>query len=417
MGMSQLGCCSIVVIFFLGAVAAVFMAPVINAADAASVDPSTAILITVDQSGRGDYQTIQDAIDAVPSNNTELVFISIKPGVYRQAYSLSLSLSLSLPETACDGVKTMAHTRSKKLPCHCIKPYLSLSLKETTCNWKKAVVPVDKPFITLSGTNATSTANTIITWSDGGNTFQSATVTILASDFVGRYLTIQNTYGSGAQAVALRVSGDRAAFYACRILSYQDTLLDDSGRHYFSNCYIEGATDFICGNALSLFEASPACSTRHFIHTCIGKCHLHSSSKNGGAVTAQSRSSPTDNTGYSFFRCRITGKGPALLGRPWRPYSRVVFAYTYMSSAIVPRGWDDWGDSSNQRTVFYGQYNCFGPGAKLNGRATWTRALSSGEAAPFMSKSMIDGETWLRRPPTHFRKASTLAAQKLVAGR
>lgn len=64
----------------------------------------------------------------------------------------------------------------------------------------------------------------------------------------------QNTFGKGRQAVALRVSGDRAAFYGCRILSYQDTLLDDGGRHYFSNCYIEGATDFIFGNATSLYE-------------------------------------------------------------------------------------------------------------------------------------------------------------------
>jgi len=69
---------------------------------------------------------------------------------------------------------------------------------------------------------------------------------------------VQNTYGAGAKAVALRVAGDRAAFYACRILSYQDTLLDESGRHFYSNCYIEGATDFICGNAASLFKVLPA---------------------------------------------------------------------------------------------------------------------------------------------------------------
>lgn len=54
--------------------------------------------------------------------------------------------------------------------------------------------------------------------------------------------------------MGLRVSGDRAAFYACRIISYQDTLLDDAGRHYYRNCYIEGGTDFICGSAASLFE-------------------------------------------------------------------------------------------------------------------------------------------------------------------
>lgn len=48
-----------------------------------STDMSTAILIRVDQTGKVDFGKIQDAIDFVPSNNSELVFISIKPGTYR----------------------------------------------------------------------------------------------------------------------------------------------------------------------------------------------------------------------------------------------------------------------------------------------------------------------------------------------
>lgn len=46
-------------------------------------DLSTAILIRVDQSGHGDFRKIQDAIDAVPSNNSDLYYIWIKPGTYR----------------------------------------------------------------------------------------------------------------------------------------------------------------------------------------------------------------------------------------------------------------------------------------------------------------------------------------------
>ncbi|KAI5577291.1 hypothetical protein BDE02_09G103200 [Populus trichocarpa] len=81
-------------------------------------------------------------------------------------------------------------------------------------------------------------------------------LTVLASNFVGPYLTNQNTFASGGKAAAQRVSGDRAAFYGCGILSFRDTLLDGTGSHYCSTCYIEGATDFICGNAASLFEVS-----------------------------------------------------------------------------------------------------------------------------------------------------------------
>jgi pectinesterase/laccase len=42
---------------------------------------STAILIRVDRSGQGDFKKIQDAIDSVPSNNPELVFIWVSAEV------------------------------------------------------------------------------------------------------------------------------------------------------------------------------------------------------------------------------------------------------------------------------------------------------------------------------------------------
>ncbi|KAK8673938.1 hypothetical protein V6N13_112247 [Hibiscus sabdariffa] len=296
---------------------------------------SAAILVTVDQSGNGDYEKIQDAIDAVPSDNKELVFISVKPGIYKE----------------------------------------------------KIVVPANKPFITISGSKANGT---IITWNESGEIFESPTFAVLASDFVGRYLTIQNTFGPGAKAVALRVSGDRAAFFGCRISSYQDTLLDDTGRHYYKSCYIEGAVDFIFGNAASLFE----------------NCHLHSLSEGDAAITAQRRESPSEDTGFTFLGCKITGVRSAVLGRPWGAYSRVVFALTYMSNVILPQGWDDWGDLSKQSTVFYKEYKCYGPGANVRKRVEWSGKLTDNEAELFLTKNMIGGKSWIRSTPTRFKKAS-----------
>ncbi|KAG4160143.1 hypothetical protein ERO13_D02G216200v2 [Gossypium hirsutum] len=301
------------------------------------IDMSTAILLKVDQSGGGDFMKIQDAIDAVPSNNKQVHFILVKPGTYRE----------------------------------------------------KIVVPADKPFITLSGTKP---FDTIITWSEGGEIFRSATLTVLASNFVGRYLTIQNKFGTSGKAVAVRVSGDKAAFYGCRFLSYQDTLLDDAGKHYFNNCYIEGATDFICGNAASLYE----------------RCHLHSLSKGNGSITAQKRISPSENTGFTFLGCKVTGIGVAFLGRPWGAYSRVIFAHTYMSNVIVPQGWDDWQDQTKHSTVYYGEYKCYGPGADTSKRVQWSHRLSPDEAAPFLTKDMIGGRGWLRPTPKNFKRPSKL---------
>ncbi|KAJ8641415.1 hypothetical protein MRB53_018109 [Persea americana] len=332
--MATLGSCGFILWVVFASSAATFMAT--SAAGSSSLNSSSAILIEVDQSGKGDYKKIQDAIDAVPSNNVDQVYILIKPGIYRE----------------------------------------------------KIVVPAGKPYITLGGTNANST---VITWNMGGsNLVHTPTVSVLASNFVARYLTFQNTYGAGAQAVALQVAGDKAAFYGCRILSYQDTLLDDVGRHYYSNCYIEGAIDFICGNGLSLYD----------------KCHLHSLSDVQGAITAQQRSSPTEDTGYSFINSKITGVGTSLLGRPWGAYSRVVFAYSYMGKVILPQGWDDWNDPSKQKTAFYGEYRNYGPGSSVTERVRWSHQLTSIEAASFLTKSLIDGSEWLRPFPRRFRKPS-----------
>ncbi|KAJ8555570.1 hypothetical protein K7X08_013066 [Anisodus acutangulus] len=308
-----------------------------EAESSSSSQLSTAILIKVDQSGKGDYMKIQDAIDAVPSKNSQRVFILVKPGMYKE----------------------------------------------------KIVVPADKPFITISGRKP-AVSNTIITGNDYGDIFKSPTFTVFASDFVARYLTIQNTYGSGAKAVALRVEGDRAAFLGCRIKSHQDTLLDDVGRHYYKNCYIEGDTDFICGNAASLFE----------------KCHLHSLSQANGAITAQHRQSAQENTGFTFVGCKITGIKSAILGRSWGAYARVVFAQTYMSSVILPNGWEDWNDPSRQRTSYFAEYKCYGPGASSDKRVSWLRTLSSEEDVPYLKNSIMGPKSWVRSKPTYLTPLS-----------
>lgn len=60
----------------------------------------------------------------------------------------------------------------------------------------------------------------------------------------------------GQQAVALRVSGNKAAFFNCSFYGSQDTLYDHKGMHYFNNCFIQGSVDFIFGYGRSLYEVS-----------------------------------------------------------------------------------------------------------------------------------------------------------------
>lgn len=63
-----------------------------------------------------------------------------------------------------------------------------------------------------------------------------------------------------------------------------------------------------------------------------------------GALTAQGRTSADENTGYAFVNCSVGGTGRVWLGRAWRPFSRVVFAYTSLSDIIASEGWNDFND-------------------------------------------------------------------------
>lgn len=60
----------------------------------------------------------------------------------------------------------------------------------------------------------------------------------------------------GKQAVALRITGDKAMFYKVKVVGAQDTLLDESGSHYFYQCYIQGSVDFIFGKSRSLYQVN-----------------------------------------------------------------------------------------------------------------------------------------------------------------
>lgn len=68
-----------------------------------------------------------------------------------------------------------------------------------------------------------------------------------------------------------------------------------------------------------------------------------------GSITAHGRASSNESTGFIFINCTVGGTGRIWLGRAWRPFSLVVFAYTYMSDIISPDGWNDFGDTTRDQ--------------------------------------------------------------------
>ncbi|GMI97761.1 hypothetical protein like AT5G19730 [Hibiscus trionum] len=242
---------------------------------------------------------------------------------------------------------------------------------------EKVSIPPLKSFVTIEGSGADET---VVQWGDTAQT------PVNSPYFIAKNITFKNTTpvppsgAVGKQAVAFRISADTATFIGCKFLGAQDTLYDHLGRHYYKDCYIEGSVDFIFGNGLSLFEG----------------CHVHAVETLTGAVTAQGRGNILDDTGFSFVNCKVTGSGALYLGRAWGPFSRVIFAYTYMDNVIIPKGWYNWGDPAREMTVFYGQYRCMGPGASFAGRVSWSRELTDEEAQPFISLGFIDGSEWIK---------------------
>src|SRR5271165_1949385 len=192
--------------------------------------------LTVAADGSGDFKTVQAAVDAAPAGGS---VIHIRPGIYREK------------------------------------------------------LVVNKAHIQLRGTGSDA-SKVVLSYDDSagsaGGTTKSASVTVSGDDFYAENLTMENTFSrtrpltqEGSQAVALRISGDRAVLRNVRFLGYQDTLYATGkpSRQYFADCYIEGNVDFIFGDARAYFE----------------NCEIHSLAHQVVYITAQSKLHPEELSG------------------------------------------------------------------------------------------------------------------------
>ncbi|XP_039146059.1 probable pectinesterase 8 [Dioscorea cayenensis subsp. rotundata] len=306
-------------------------------------ETNTTVTLCVDHNGCCNFTKVQSAVDAVTDFNQKRTVIWINKGIY----------------------------------------------------YEKVMIPRTKTNITFQGQGLDSTA---IVWNDTANsahgTFFSASVTIYGPNFIAKNISFMNVAPMpkpgdvGAQAVAIRVGGDQAAFWGCGFFGAQDTLHDDRGRHYFKECFIQGSIDFIFGDGLSLYENCQLISIASPVAPGLKTIN--------GAVTAHGRVTADENTGFAFVNCMIGGTGRIWLGRAWRPYSRVIYAYTTMTDIIAPEGWNDFNDPTRDQTIFYGEYKCSGSGANVTLRAPYVKKLNDTEAAPFLTTSFIEGLQWLQ---------------------
>ncbi|KAI2635016.1 family 8 carbohydrate esterase [Xylaria nigripes] len=203
--------------------------------------------------------------------------------------------------------------------------------------------------------------------SKAGSNDKSGTLRVHADNVKVYNVNIVNSYGEGSQAIALSAQAS-SGYYGCQLFGFQDTLLADKGLQYYSHCLISGATDFIFGQqAQAWFE----------------ECDIRVR-EGGYYITANGRDSSSNPSYYLFNNCDVAAasdesvpNGSFYLGRPWRPYARVVFQGTSLSSVINGAGWHDWNGSTDVDNILYAEYANTGPGASGT-RVSWSQKLSTG---------------------------------------
>lgn len=313
--------------------------------------------IVVALDGSGDFNKIQDAINAVPSNQTtRRTVIYIKNGLYDQE-------KLIVPSTK-QNITFIGESREKTI----------ISYHIHNC-----------------GSNMCP-AEDAAKWT-GDNIRTAATLTIKGNGFRAENLTIQNTAGNTGQAQAVTIQADRVSFKNVSLKGYQDTIYfwSDGKRTYFENCLVVGRTDYIYGGGTAWFES---CEIRSW---------------GGGWITAPSTSQSAP-FGYVFNNCELTyatgspGNGDdgrlVRFGRPWHNYPKVTWLNCTMTEKIHPEGWGDkWNmDYSNTSPDLHlYEYNNSGPGADMSGRADWVgiKALTPSEAENYTVDKVIGGrEGW-----------------------
>ncbi len=218
------------------------------------------------------------------------------------------------------------------------------------------------------------------------STYTSYTLLIQGNGTHLENLTVANTAGRVGQAVALEVQADRVEIRSCKILGNQDTLYTSGAgnRQYYKDCYIEGTTDFIFGEATCVFD--------HCVIKSLSNSYITAAAQRQGA-----------RFGYVFMDCELSaaaGATQVFLGRPWRPYAQTVFIRTNMGSHIRAEGWHAWpGDKmfpDKDKTAFYAEYQNTGAGASTAARVKWSRVLSAKEAKKYTIGNIFKSDnSWI----------------------
>ncbi|KAL3664444.1 hypothetical protein V7S43_010765 [Phytophthora oleae] len=301
--------------------------------------------IVVDATGDydGSYVTMKEGVGSLDVTTTDVQTIFVMPGVYEEQVLVpSLAGALVLQGSTCDA----------------------RSYEDNEVTITQAMAQKDLPREITKGRNdLTSTMR-----------FKASNVTVYN-------LNIANTAGNVGQAVAATVDGTDYGFYGCNFTGYQDTLYANKGRQLYAQSYISGAVDFVFGSkATAWFES----------------CDIETVGK--GCITANGRSTEENPSYYVFNNASVFGsnpKGSSCLGRPWRPFARVVWQNSELSDVINPLGWSAWDAASSTNDVHFREFNNRGEGAATDERVEFSLELKKAVDITAILGEDYESEWWV----------------------
>ncbi|EXC03939.1 Putative pectinesterase/pectinesterase inhibitor 28 [Morus notabilis] len=300
--------------------------------------------VVVAKDGSGKYRTVNEALKDIPKKGNKTFVIYIKQGVYKEQVMFA---------------KSMTHV----------------------------MIIGDGP----TKTRITGSLNFI----DGVQTFKTATVSVIGSNFIAKDIGFENSAGPQKhQAVALRVQSDMSIFYNCHMDGYQDTLYAHTHRQFYRDCVITGTIDFIFGDSAAVFQNCKMVIRKPLDNqNCI--------------VTAQGRTERREATALVLQNCTITGdpaylpvkdQNKGYLGRPWKEFSRTIIMNSRIDDVIAPEGWLPWAGDFALNTCFYTEILNRGPGSKLDGRVKWRgiKKVPAQRAVEYTPGRFIRGDWWIK---------------------
>ncbi|KAJ9132263.1 Pectinesterase [Pleurostoma richardsiae] len=289
------------------------------------------------------YDTIQSALNALPTSSKVTATVFIYPGTYEEQLVLNKS-----------GTTI----------------FIGYSNASSDYAQNQVTITYDKGIDTQADASNSDSATVYAT----GNYFQAINI-----NFANTFGTTKDyaTLGFGVK------SSKYASLYGCQVYGNQDALLIN-GYFFAYNSYIEGNIDMIWGSGSGYFLSSTI-----------------SPNSDDVSLTADKRSTNTSVGGFVFDQCTITPANDdsfseISLGRPWNAYARVAYIQSYLGSCIEAAGWEQWS-KSDPRTdgVLFGEMSNYGPGASTGSRASFATQLTAADAVQFEVANFFSSTSWI----------------------